>query len=320
MREKLSESQLAALRQWSPTLDAAARKCDVATAKNAIEQIQAAFIHQRNHHRLLRAKLVYYDCLLAVGQTGEAKAGVEVVMLRAKAGTRLYAECASQLAVCYLRLRQIEQAKVHLRTVIDNLGAVASVARRRQFQKRVIERVGNEVLLSHLLDRNEGDMNPAEVHRLAVTMVREKSLEEIYEAVAAMVPAAASVLVIAAEKETLALMPPADRKMLEGPKPQTAKAPTGKRIVQIIHRIAWKTLCDDDSAVCSLWKKRLPSFYSEGYLAAAIVGAMKEWRIAMPLLASAGCAALMSKSCEVFCDEFKPEGLMIPRSEKPVEE
>jgi hypothetical protein len=63
----------------------------------------------------------------------------------------------------------------------------------------------------------------------------------------------------------------------------------------------------------------MPSFYSDGYLAAAIVGAMKEWRIAIPLLAVAGSAALISKGCEVFCDEFKPDGLMIPRSEKPAE-
>jgi hypothetical protein len=83
------------------------------------------------------------------------------------------------LAVCHLRSKEIEQAKKLICEVIGKVNNISSELTRRQFQKRLIERIEEECILTELIGSNEMPLNVEEVQSNAVLLIQENSENEI---------------------------------------------------------------------------------------------------------------------------------------------
>jgi hypothetical protein len=316
MAKKLTDHQKEVLREYEPVLERSRRTGDLVSAEKAILTIQAQFLEQRSHFRLLNAKLYYYEVLLDAGKTEDAMKGFESVYLRAGKGTRIYLEASSFLGICALRLKKLDEAKKHIRYVVNNTKHIDSVERRQQFYKRFIDRLEEECVLSQLIGEERGSMDTDEIHLHAIELVK-KSDSELLENIARSLPHQTKAIVSEVRSYSINLVPLTDRKLLPPPRPEIPDSELGRKALAALKRIGWRSFCDKESGLYKLWKDRAPKIFNQGYFASSIVTTLAEWRIGLPQLAAGIVATAMRFGCAEFCTQFKPDGLMIPRSEKP---
>lgn len=311
----LSEKQKATLAKNEGILRDACRIADLDAAERTIKRIQSAFLHERSHFRVLRAKLWYYEAVLDSGNTSSALMGFEGIQARANKGTRIYLESSAFLGICHLRLKKVDEAKEYIRFVVSSVNDITSESKRQQFQQRLIARIEDECILSELIGTDVSPLNVEDIHQRSIELV-QKSGDEVLEALADSLPSTTSALICTVTEYSIKLMLPSDQKRLPPPKPEIPKIQLGKKARAALKRIGWRTFCDQQSNVYKLWSKGVPKVFNEGYFSSSIVTTLAEWRIGIPQLAAGLVATAMKFGCEEFCSQFKPEGLMIPPSEK----
>ena len=313
---KLTEKQLELLRPLEAKLKAAVRSASPEKAVEIAGQIQALFPNDRKHHRLLRAKLWAFEACLDANRITYAQSGFIGVRKLSGSTTRLYLEASSLLAVCHLRNKKTSEVKKLVKEVIGSINNISSDRTRHQFQKRFIERIEEECILTELIGTGESNLNVDEIEAKAILLIQRNSDTEILKLIGNSIPTASINLLSDMRAYSIKQLPPPDRKLL--PSPEKAEQPQkiGKITFSLLKRIAWKTFCDPDSAIYKLWSKRIPKVFNEGYFSAAIVATLSDFKIGIPLLASGISALVMKYSAEEFCELSKPKGLMIDRNEK----
>jgi len=311
---KLTEYQLKKLKPYELELKHAVRSGDTDKAIEIATQIQELFPNEwRTHHRLLRAKLWTFESCLDANRISYAQRGFIGIRKLAASNTRLYLEASSLLAVCHLRSKDTLAAKSLIKEVIEKINNITSERTKHQFQKRLIERVEEECILTELIGTNDLAMNVDEIQAKAVLLIQRNSDAEIFKLIGNSVPTASINLLRDVRTYSLNQLPAPDRKLL--PSSEKAEEPKkiGKTTFSIIKRIAWKTFCNPDSTIYKLWKNRVPKVFNEGYFSAAVVTTMGDFRIGIPLLASGISALVMKYTAEEFCELSKPKALMIDR-------
>ena len=310
--EKLTANQKSVLQEHEPILQACT---DPLEAHKSITAIQRVFLEQRSHHRLLKPKLHYYEILLNSGRTDEAAQGFEAIHKRTKEGTRIHLECTALLGICRLRQKRLPEAKNNIRLVIENTQNIRSDSRRSQFYQRLVKRVEEECILSQLIGQQQGALVLNEIHAKSIELVK-KSESELLEQIAAALPVGTPALVQDVTGYSIGLLPPADQKRLPAPPPQIPQTEWGKKALAALKRLGWKSFCDKNSGIYKFWSKGSSKIFGEGYFTSAIITTFNDWKIGLPQLAAGIAATAMRFGCLEFCAQFRPEGLMIPKSDK----
>jgi len=313
---KLTKKQLELLRPLEAKLKEAVNSASPEKAIEIAAEIQALFPDDRKHHRLLRAKLWVFEACLDANRITYAQSGFIGVRKLSGNTTRLYLEASSLLSVCYLRNKKTTEAKKLVKEVIGKINNIDSDRTRHQFQKRFIERIEEECILTELIGAGESKLNIEEVEAKAILLIQRSSDTEILKLIGNSVPTMSINLLSDMRAYSINQLPSPDRKIL--PSPEKAEQPQkiGKTTFALLKRIAWKTFCDPSSTIYKLWSKRVPKVFNEGYFSAAIVATLGDFKIGIPLLASGVTALVMKYSAEEFCELSKPKGLMIDRNEK----
>ena len=319
MAEKLPPDLLKKLRPLEKSLHAAAQAGEVERAIELATEIQALFVGRRKHHRLLRAKLWAFEAALDANRVTYAESGFRGVRQLANAGTRLHLEASSLLAIVLLRQKKIPEAKRLIRDVIRRVNDIQSERTRRQFQKRLVNRLEEECILVELMDTGDGTLDAEEVHQKAVLLIQQNSENEILKLIGNSVPSAGVLLLRDVRDYSIKQLPPPDRKALPAPEQAEQPLPIGKKTFAVLRRIAWKTFCHPDSEIYKLWSNRIPKVFNQGYFAAAITASLNQWRVGVPLLASGITALVMKYSAEEFCEMSKPKGVMIDAKDRQPE-
>ncbi|HEV2611436.1 MAG TPA: hypothetical protein VGU61_14295 [Noviherbaspirillum sp.] len=312
---KLTEQQLATIRPLEAALQKAVQQVEPERAIEIVTKIQAEFPNDRSHHRLLRAKLWAFEANLEANRIMYAETGFIGIRKLSEPNTRLYLEASSLLAVCKLRQKRVPEAKDLITEVISKINNIASERTRRQFQKRLIERIEEECILTELIGTGDATLDVNEVEANAIFLLQRNTDDEILKLIGDSVPAASIQLLNDVRTHSVKQLPPSDRKLL--PPPEKAEEPRqiGRTTFAILKRIAWKTFCKPSSPIFKLWSNRVPKVFNEGYFSAAVVTTLGDFRIGIPMIASGLAALVMKYSAEEFCELAKPKGLMIPRNE-----
>ncbi|MDA8454848.1 hypothetical protein M4R22_08740 [Acidovorax sp. GBBC 3334] len=315
---KLSEAHLAVLRPLEAELKRAVAAAEPDAAIEAAAKIQGLLDFDRNHHRLLRAKLWAFEACIDANRLSYAERGLIGVRNRAGSTTRLSLEAGALLAVVLLRQKKTQEAKRIVKDVIENINNIASDRTRHQFQKRLIARIEEECVLAELIGTEEGPMDAEEVQAKAVLLLQRNSDDEILKLIGNSVPVASVKLLSDVRSYSILQLPASDRKLL--PPPEKAQEPKsiGKVTFAVLRRVAWKTFCKADSPVYKMWSKKIPEVFNQGYFSAAVLSTFGDFRIGLPLVASGIAALVMKYSAEEFCALAKPKGLMISGSDKEI--
>lgn len=312
---KLPNEVLEKLRPLEARLRVAASAGSVEEAIEITVEIQGLF-DDRRHHRLLRAKLWAFETALDANRLVYAESGFSGVRKLSNKGTRIHLEASALLAVCMLRKKDLGQAKSLAREVIKNINDISSDRKRRQFQKRFVERIEQECLLSDLIGSGNPNLDADEMHQQAILLVQRNTEGEILRLIGNSIPPSGIRLLRDMRDYSIRLLPPSDQKCL--PPPATAEKPlnVGKKAMAILKRIAWKSFCDPESQLYTLWSKQVPEVFNRGYFASALAATMASWRIGIPVIGAGVAAIAMRSTASIFCESAKPEGLMILPSDK----
>lgn len=313
---KIPAEKLPKIKQLEVSLDQVVVRGSSDDVLRVLTQLQRQFAFDRLHHRLLKSKLKAFEACLNNNDLTYAESGLSGIQQLSRKDTRIYLEATSLLAVCYLRKKQPENAKPLIKIVISKYNNINSPTRRRQFQRRFVERIEEECILSDLIGQKNGRLDVTSVHRQAVKLLREKSEDEILMLVGSHVPGSGVKLLMEVREFSVQQLSAPDRKLL--PAPASAEQPInlGKRATAVLKRIGWKSLCDAESPIYKLWSKKAPEVCNEAYFAAAFVAAFTAWKIGIPMVAAGVVAIVMKYSAEHFCEWAKPDGLIIPANSK----
>ncbi len=279
-------------------------------------EVQVLFAPDRRHHRLLQAKLWAFESCLDDNRLSYAETGFIGIRKIANFNTRIYLEATALLAVCFLRQKKTVKAKPLIREVIQNANNIRSDRRRHQFQKRFVTRIEEECILSELIGKVDGILDPKAIHEKAVLLLQQNNENELTKLIGNLVPSSGGWLLRDVRDYSILQLPPLDRKLL--PPPQESEKPknVGIRATAVLRRISWRALCDPESTIYKSWAKKIPKVYNEAYFASALAAAFSNWKIGIPLLISGIVAIVMKYSAHEFCKWAKPKGLMIPINEK----
>jgi hypothetical protein len=312
---KLTDHQRIAIRPLEMALRRAVQEAEPELAIELVTKIQALFANDRRHHRLLRAKLWAFEANLEANRVMYAETGFIGIRKLSESNTRLYLEASSLLAVCKLRQKNISEAKQLITEVISKINNITSEGTRRQFQKRLIDRIEEECILTELIGTGDRTLDVAEVEAKAIFLVQRSTDDEILKLIGNSVPVASIRLLIDVRTHSIKQLPAPDRKLL--PPPEKAEDPQqiGRTTFAVLKRIAWKTFCKPSSPIYKLWSERVPKVFNEGYFSAAVVTTLGDFRIGISIIASGLAALVMKYSAEEFCEIAKPKGLMIPKGE-----
>jgi len=315
---KLHEYQKKALVPLEKALRTAVADAEPEAAIEAAGRIQELFPDDRRHPRLLRAKLWAYEACIDANRLMYAESGLIGIRRLAGAKTRLHLEASGLLAIALLRQKKVNESKKLIREVIQNINNIESDRTRHQFQKRFIQRVEEECILAELIDSGDGLLDVAEIESKAILLLQRNSDEEILKLIGNSVPAASITLLADVRNYSLQQLPAPDRLLL--PSPEKAEEPKhiGKTTFALLRRIAWKTFCKSNSPVYKLWSNRVPKVFNDGYFTAAVITALGDFRIGVPLIASGIAALAMKYTAEEFCKIAKPKGLMISPDDKEI--
>lgn len=307
----LSPQQKAQLRQFERELQECVKSGDSERAAEITTKIQILFGSDRRHFRLLRAKLWCFEAALDANSLTYAESGLVGVRNLAARGTRLHLEASTLLALCHIRQKRYQDAKRLIRSVIANLARIPSIPKRRQFQKRLIDRIEEECILTELIGVQHGNLDPEEIHTKAVLLIQRSSDDEIYALLGNSLPSAGLLALNDVRSYAVNQIGITDRKLLMAPTAAERPENIGRKAFAVLRRIAWKTFCDPESELYKMWSEKIPAVFNKGYFAAAVTTSMAEWRIGIPLLASGVVALAMKYSAEEFCRLAKPQSLMI---------
>ncbi|MCP3751486.1 hypothetical protein [Pseudomonas sp. SBB6] len=312
----LSQDQLKKLALLEPSLRLCVKSANLDRAKDITYKIQLILRPTGHETRLLHSKNWLFETAMEANNLSFAKLGFEGIIKKANEGTRLSLEATSLLAICYLREKNLEKAAPLIIKAISNIGNIKSEERRKQFHRRLIERLEEESILVGLRDENGATLDIATVDQEAVALIMSKNEDQILIEMGKAIPKS-SIDILKTVRTTYQLnLPKPDIKLLPPPLTEDAKLELGKRASSALKRVAWRALCSPDSEVYKAWSQGLSVVYDKKYIAGAIVTSFTSFSISATMIAASAAALAIKFGAEVFCETFAPSGLMIDRTKK----
>ena len=225
---KLTQVTLEDLRVLEKQLSDAADSGEADRALGLVARIQELFCGDRRHHRLLRAKLRAFEACLDTNRLQYAQSGFLGIRRSARrsSGRLVYIwrhPSCSLYAIC-VRRKHRKPNKV-IREVFNRINNITSSRTRREFQKRIVNRIEEESILANLIGTQNGPLDAKAIEKEAEQLAKETSDDEIYSLIGNNVPGGGVYLLREVREYSLKQLAQPDRKLLPPPRvveePQT---------------------------------------------------------------------------------------------------
>jgi hypothetical protein len=312
----LTKAQRAKLAEIEPRLRACACSADFDEAKKLVAEVQPMLRSTGHTTRLLQIKNWLYECALEARELDFAIAGFEGNRKLARSNTRIYLEATAFLAICYLRQKNVEKAKFHVREAIVCVSNIQTPRRREQFHKRYLGRLEEECVLSGLIEETPGYIDVDILQDEAVKLLKEKHEDEIIEQLGMSLLGQSAQLLLDVQGFYHKQLPVLDRKMLPAPVTKHGIRELGQKVSAAFKRVAWRAVCDSKSDLYKAWSTNAAYVYDGKVLIGALAAALKSWKITAMCFAAAMTALIIKWGAAVFCEAFVPDWLMIHVTEK----
>ncbi|MCK9396781.1 MAG: hypothetical protein M0Q44_14460 [Methylobacter sp.] len=312
----LTKAQKEKLAVWGPQLKLCVKSANFEKAKIITGQIQELLRPTGHETMILQAKNWLYETAMEANTLTYAKMGFEGTIQKSSPKTRLNLEATSLLAICYLREQNSDKARELIIKAINNINNIKSDEKRRQFHRRLLEKLEEESILVGLVDKSAAPLELTEVDKEAVRLVMSKSESQILVEMGRAIPQK-SIDLLSEVRNTYKLrLPATDRKFLPPPLTEDTKEELGKRANSALKRVAWRALCNPESDIYKAWTQGLSVVYDKKYIASAIVASFNSLSISATMIAASAAALAIKYGAEVFCETFAPNSMMIDRRDK----
>jgi len=166
MISPLTDKQKERLKILEPKLNLSIRKRDYIAAKSLVFDIQDILRPTMHYARLCQSKNKLYELSIELEDYDYAIKGLSSNRVVLNENTRIYLESTSLLAICYIRMQEIEKAKPYIREVLINQSVIKSERTRRIFHSEIISRFNEEVALCTLKSMTKPEFDEKELECL----------------------------------------------------------------------------------------------------------------------------------------------------------
>lgn len=310
---KLSEQELRRVRQLEAKLRLAARRGTVDEAKRITADLQPILRNAGQETRLQKAKAWLFEAALEAGELGFAMTGFTGIRTKTRKTTRIYLEATALLAVCHLRLGELEAAKPLMAEAYARVRNIKSPRRRRQFYRRLADRFEEEWAVSILsTDSVNEDLDPVSVQESAGVLVATTTEQDIYLRLGEYLPKHKVDLLLEVYQFSHKQLPSAERALLPSPEAKRRRREVGNTLFRATRRAIWKALCDPESDTYKMWfNQGLMVAMDKKVVGASVVFALTGLGLGSSALAIPITAIVIKLGVDVVCEAWSADGLMI---------
>lgn len=315
MVKKLTERQKQKLRELEPQLDSSINNLDLKKAKEIVFELQQLLRPTGHLVRLCQSKNKLYELAINLGEYDFAISGLKSNKIVLNENTRIYLESISLLAICFIRKQEIEKAKPFIQEVLVNDKVIKSQRTRGIFHSEIIERFNEEVALCSLKSDKKALFDEEEIEKEVVRIIQNLTEEEIYSDIGTITPSSTKELIFMIHDFSLKQLPYTEQKTLPSPNQKIQNEEVGKTIFQSVKRVIYNSLCSPQSEIYKVWfNGGAKMVLNKGYIRSAVLLCLADLGIGINLLAASIIALVIKFGIEVYCDLYKPSGLMEIRS------
>lgn len=262
----------------------------------------------------MQAKTRLYEASMQKGQVDTAVLGLISIRSVISKNTRTFLEATALLAICYLRLKDLQKAEPLIKEVLINDKVISSEQKRVMFRKNIIERFDEEGLLFALRGEQPHErFNYVEIENEAIELIKtNKYDDELFENIGNMVPPSAKNVLLQVDQFSKKQLPTAERIALPSGNQIVDSKKVGKTLFKSIRRTIYKSICDKDSEVYKSWYAG--SFTGITSLISVIVAdAFHSLNIAVKTLVVTVTALILKFGLNVYCEHYKPNDMIALR-------
>jgi len=314
MSKPLTEKQKERLYRLEPKLDKAIRNQNYQLAKELVSDIQSVLRPTGHFNRLCNSKNKLFELSIELEDFDFAVNGLSSNKSVLSPKTRTYLETISLLAICYVRMLEIEKAKPYIKEVLSNQNIIKSQRTREVFRSEIINRFNEEISLASLKTLNPIFDND-ELEKEAVRIIQNLTEDEIYSSIGAAAPKSTKELIHMVYEFSTKQLTTTERLALPSPEQKTKDKEVGLTVYQSIKRVLYNSFCSPDSDIYKAWYTNgISVFLSKGYITTAVTGCLVNLGIGLNFIAASMIALITKFGIEVFCEKHKPSTLMDIRS------
>lgn len=314
----LTDEQRRRLSRLEPVLRDAARRGDYDTARRIAAEVQEVLRPTGHETRLMQAKVWLFEAAMQAGKISSiAIPGFAGIRGKMRRTTRVYLEATALLAICHLRLNDLEKAEPFMADAIRRDVNIQSLRRRAAFRRRMIDRFEAEWVLATLRAARPFEaMDPHAVEDEAGRLVATQHEEDMLEGVGRSLPSEVVERIFRVYDFARTQVPPAEQRYLPSSKERRRQKEVGRTVVDAAKEVVWRSLCDPDSDVYKLWfESGLQAVVNKKVVGGAVVLALSGMSIGWMTLAATLTAMVFKMGLEVFCEVAKPQSLLVARNE-----
>lgn len=308
---RLTEEQKHQLKRLEPRLKFASAQRDLKKCKAITAEIQSILRPTGHETRLMQSKNWLFETAMEVGELDYAITGFTGVRRKVSKSTRLYLESTALLAICFLRKRDLHQAKPYMIEALKCEKNIKSEHLRSKFKVNLAKRFDEEALLTSIASETIESMDLEKIQNDAAILIQTKHEDEILEMLGSNVPEGALEFVKEVHNESKHLLTYDEKMKLPSPAKFQQKKKLGKRVLAAFQKVIWQSLCDKNSDVYKMWfSNGLQAVLDKKYLTAAIVSSLLGLKIGVYAIAVYLTSLLLKIGIETFCTVYEPTNLM----------
>lgn len=313
---KLNNIQKTRLSILKPQFEKSIRDKDFNNAKLVFKDINDLLLQNNNKTLLAKYKNWLYELALDVGEYSFAERGLIGLRRDVNVNTRLYLEATALLAICYLRLLKVENAKPLIKEVLNNSAVIKTERTRKIFNKEIIQRFDEEIALFSLKEKNIVEFDIDEVEKEVGLLVATKTEGELFGMLGQNVPMNTKNLLFEVDNFSKNQLPYTERKLLQTSEDLIKDEEAGKTIFKSFKRTIYNSICDPKSQVYKMWNEKIiGAIFDIKYLIGAITLTLSKSHIGIKALIVTTAALVIRFGLDVYCEHYKPKGLMETRKE-----
>jgi hypothetical protein len=311
MSEPLTGKQKERLKILEPKLENAIRERDYKTAKSLVVDIQNILRPTLHYVRLCQSKNKLFELAIELDDFDFAISGLKSNLQTLNERTRIHLETTSLLAICYVRMQDIEKAKPLIKEVLNNKTVIKSERTRQIFHSEIINRFNEEVALCTLKSINKPVYDEVEIEKEVVRIIQNLTEEDIFTQIGESSPKATKDLIFLVYDFSTKQLPYRERLALPSPDQKIKDAEVGLTVFQSVKRVVYNSLCSPDSDIFKAWfNNGMQLVLTKGYIRTAVISCLVSLGIGIKMIAASIIALIMKFGIEIYCEKYKPIGLM----------
>jgi hypothetical protein len=303
----LSEKQKERLKILEPKLNKAIQGQNFEVAKNIVLDIQSLLRPTNHYVRLIQSKNKLYELSIELNKCEFAINGLLSNEKVLNENTRIYLETISLIAICYLRMKEIEKAKIYIQKVLQNHIVIKTDRTRQIFRSEIINRFNEEVALATLTSSFKSNLDEDEIERESIRIIQTLSDDEIFSQIGQIVPQSTRDLIYLIHDFSTKQLPSSERFYLPSPDQKIKNKEVGLTVFESVKRVIYNSLCNPESDIYKAWfNNGMEMVLSKGYIKSAVVSCLVNIGFGITMIASSIVALITKFGIEVYCTKYKP--------------